>query len=104
MDIELINLDKGVSFEILQKYFYYAATDKVDRLCLSSGLLNILPEAKKSIDLVSLVDFPDGLQSFCSRMAEIIYSIRSEVCCVDVTVNNSLLKDGNYRRIKNEHK
>lgn len=104
MDIELINLDKGISFDILQKYFYYASTGRVDRLCLYSGLINSFPEAKKTIKLVALVDFPDGLQSVSSRMAEVLYSIRSGADYVDVTINNSLVSDGNLNRIKNEYK
>lgn len=104
MDIELINLDKSVSFDILQKYFYFATSDKVDRLCLSSGLINSFPEVKDSVELVSLVDFPDGLQSMTSRLAEVLYSIRSGAKFIDVTVNNSTLKDGNFSRIKNEFK
>ena len=104
MDIELINLDKSISFDILQKYFYYASTDKVNRLCLSSGLLNSFPEAKKTTKLAALIDFPDGLQSLSSRMAEILYSIRSGADYIDVTINNSLVSDGNLSRIKNEYK
>lgn len=104
MDIELINLDKSISFDVLQKYFYYASTDKVDRLCLSSGLLNSFPEAKKIVKLAALIDFPDGLQSISSRMAEVLYSIRSGADYIDITVNNSLVSDGNLNRIKSEYK
>lgn len=104
MDIELINLDKSISFDVLQKYFYYASTDKVDRLCLYSGLINSFPEAKRTTKIAALVDFPDGLQSVSSRMAEVLYSIRSGASYVDVTINNALVSDGNFKRIKNEYK
>lgn len=104
MDIELINIDKSVSFDILQKYFYYATTDKIDRLCLSSGLLNSFPELKSSVKLASLIDFPDGLQALTSRLSEILYSIRSGAQYIDVTVNNSILRDKNYNRLRSEFK
>lgn len=104
MDIELINLDKSVSFDVLQQYFYFAATDKVNRLCLPSGLLNSFPEAKDSVELAAQIDFPDGLQPLTSRMADILYAIRNGAKYIDVVVNNSTLKDGNLNRIKSEFK
>ncbi len=104
MDIELISLDKSVSFDVLQQYFYFAATDKVDRLCLPSGLLDSFPEAKDSVQLAAQIDFPDGLQPITSRIADMLYTIRHGAKYIDVVVNNATLKDGNLNRIKSEFK
>jgi len=83
-------------------YFFYASNSLVNRLCLPSGLLNSLPDVKSSIELVSLIDFPDGLQCQSARLADILYSIRSGAKYVDVPVNNTLIKDCNLSKMKEQ--
>jgi deoxyribose-phosphate aldolase len=99
-----MSLDRAVDFNSLKSFFFFASNPIVSRLCLPSGLLNSFPDAKSSVELCSLIDFPDGLQCLSARLADILYSVRSGAKYVDVPINNTLIVDKNFAKMRNEFK
>lgn len=103
MQIELVNLNKNIGFDELKLLFFTASNKKIKRLCLSSGLLNIFPD-KSGVELCSLVDFPFGLSSHQSKLADVLYSVRVGAKYIDVVLNHSTINDGNLSKLKHELK
>lgn len=102
VEIELLCLDKSIDFDTFLKYLFAASCTKIDRICLPTSLLHGIPEISEYVDMVSLVDYPDGLGSLQSRMTDVLYSIRSNVKYIDITLNNMLITDGNWKKITDD--
>jgi deoxyribose-phosphate aldolase len=98
-EIELICLDKAIDFDTFLKFLFASSCSKIDRICVPTSLLHKVPEISEYVEMVSLVDYPDGLGSTQSRMADTLYSIRSGVKFIDITLNNMWITDGDWKSI-----
>jgi deoxyribose-phosphate aldolase len=98
-EIELICLDKAIDFDTFLKFLFASSSSKIDRICVPTSLLHKVPEISEYVEMVSLVDYPDGLGSTHSRVADALYSMRSGVKYIDVTLNNMWVTDGDWRSI-----
>lgn len=103
-EIELMCLDKAVGYDTFLKYLFAGSCPKIDRVCVPTSLIHKIPEISGYVDMVSLVDYPDGLGSTQSRMSDILYSIRSDVKHIDVALNNIHVTDGNWKAITTDLK
>lgn len=102
--VELLCLDKSMNLDKFLSFCFASSDDKIDKICLPTGLLNFVPEISDYLKVASQVDFPDGLSSTVSRTHDIMYSLRREVKCVDITLNNVLITDGNWKELGQELK
>lgn len=100
--IELLCLDKSVNLDRFLSFCFAASDSSIDRICLPTGLLNFVPEISEYLTVASQVDFPDGLSSSISRTHDVMYSLRNDVKCIDITINNVLVTDGNWKSIISE--
>lgn len=103
-DLELFCLDKALNTDVLLKYIYLASSPNISRLCVQSSLIGWVRNISKDLDIASIIDYPDGLSSKQSRVADVIYSIRSGAKFIDIVINNVLVANGEWKQIREEIK
>ncbi len=100
--IELLCLDKSMDLDRFLSFCFASTENSIDRICLPTGLFDFVPEIFDKLPVASQVDFPDGLSSTISRSHDVMYSLRRDIKYVDVTINNVLVTDGNWKAISKE--
>ena len=96
-EIELICLDKAIDFDTFLRFLFASSCSKIDRICVPTSVIHKVPEISEYVEMVSLVDYPDGLGSTQSRMTDVLYSIRSGIKFIDITLNNMYITDGDWK-------
>tara|TARA_R100001377_G_C3194677_1_gene112171 strand:+ start:2747 stop:3379 length:633 start_codon:yes stop_codon:yes gene_type:complete len=89
--------------EILEAVF---TSSEKDMRCLAipSGFMGRLSEFTKSQEFSVAIDFPYGLNGTQIRIHEIILAIRQGASYIDLVINNSFIKEENWRKIQQDLK
>ena len=89
--------------DILEAIFI-ASEKRIDSVAIPSGFMSRVDEFLKHQKFSAAIDFPYGLASTQVRVHEIILAIRQGAYFIDVVINNSYIKEENWRKIREDIK
>jgi len=89
--------------DILEAIFI-ASEKRIDSVAIPSGFMSRVDEFLKHQKFSAAIDFPYGLSSTQVRVHEIILAIRQGASFIDVVINNSYIKEENWRKIREDIK
>ena len=89
--------------DILEAIFI-ASEKRIDSVAIPSGFMSRVDKFLKHQKFSAAIDFPYGLGSTQVRVHEIILAIRQGASFIDVVINNSYIKEENWRKIREDIK
>jgi deoxyribose-phosphate aldolase len=89
--------------DILETVFI-ASEKNVDSIAIPSGFMGRVSEFLEHQKFSVAIDFPYGLASTQVRLHEIILAIRQGASFIDLVINNSYVKEENWRKIREDLK
>jgi len=89
--------------DILETIFI-ASEKNVDSIAIPSGFMGRVSEFLEHQKFSVAIDFPYGLASTQVRLHEIILAIRQGASFIDLVINNSYVKEENWRKIREDLK
>ncbi len=89
--------------EILESVFI-ASQKKLDSVAIPSGFMSRVNEFLDDQKFSAAIDFPYGLSGTSVRVHEIIIAIRQGASYIDLVLNNSYVKEENWKSIRKDLK
>ena len=89
--------------DILETIFISAEQD-MHCVSLPSGFMSKVNDFLSNHQFAAAIDFPYGLSISQVRLHEIILAIRQGAAFIDLVLNSSLIKENNWRKIKEDLK
>ena len=104
MLIELACYNQDSTFNDILETSFVAAEKNLDSVAIPSGFMYRVGDFLKNQKFSAAVDFPYGLSNTQIRIHEIILSIRQGASYIDLVINSSYVKEGNWAAIRKDLK
>ena len=104
MFTELAFYNHDSTFKDLLSVVFTSAQKKVDCVAIPSGFMSRLTEFTNDQKFSVAIDFPYGLSGTSVRFHEMILAIRQGASYIDLVLNNSFIKEENWRKIREDLK
>lgn len=95
MFVELASKDKSISKKDLQEFFFHSIKGgTVENLCLPTSMIHYFSAIHGYVNIVGVIDYPYGLSSSKTRVADIDYAVKSGCKTIDLVLNHSFIVNG----------
>ena len=101
---ELACYNQDSTYNDIMQAVFIAAEKDVSSVAIPSGFMSRVNDFLKDQKFSAAVDFPYGLSSTQIRIHEIILAIRQGASFIDLVINNSYIKEENWRKIREDLK
>ena len=101
---ELACYNQDSTYNDILKTIFIATDKNVNSVAIPSGFMSRVGDFLKDQKFSAAIDFPYGLSSTQVRLHEIILAIRQGASFIDRVINNSYIKEENWRKIREDLK
>ena len=101
---ELACYNQDSTYNDILKTIFIASEKNVSSVAIPSGFMSRVGDFLKDQKFSAAIDFPYGLSSTQVRLHEVILAIRQGASFVDLVINNSYIKEKNWRKIREDLK
>ena len=104
MFTEIAFYNHDSTFKELLSVVFISTQKKVDCVAIPSGFMSRLTDFTKDQKFSVAIDFPYGINGTSVRIHETILAIRQGASYIDLVINNSFIKEENWRKIREDLK
>ena len=101
-DLACYNQDS--TYKDILNTIFVGSEKNVNSVAIPSGFMSRVSEFIKDQRFSAAIDFPYGLSGTQVRLHEIILAIRQGASFIDLVINNSYIKEENWRKIREDLK
>jgi len=101
---ELACYNQDSTYNDIMQAVFVAAEKDISSVAIPSGFMSRVNDFLKDHKFSAAIDFPYGLSSTQVRLHEIILAIRQGASFIDLVINNSYIKEENWRKIREDLK
>ena len=101
---ELACYNQDSTYDDILKTIFIASEKNISSVAIPSGFMSRVNDFLKNQKFSAAIDFPYGLSGTQVRLHEIILAIRQGASFIDLVVNNSYIKEKNWRKIRDDLK
>ena len=101
---ELACYNQDSTYDDILEAIFIAADKDVSSVAIPSGFMSRVNDFLKDQKFSAAIDFPYGLSGTQVRLHEIILAIRQGASFIDLVINNSYVKEENWRKIRKDLK
>jgi len=101
---ELACYNQDSTYDDIMMAVFVAAEKDVNSVAIPSGFMSRVNDFLKDQKFSAAIDFPYGLSGTQVRLHEIILAIRQGASFIDLVINNSYIKEENWRKIREDLK
>ena len=101
---ELACYNQDSTYNDIMHAVFIAAEKDVSSVAIPSGFMSRVNDFLKDQKFSAAIDFPYGLSGTQIRLHEIILAIRQGASFIDLVINNSYIKEENWRKIREDLK
>jgi len=101
-DLACYNQDS--TYKDILNTIFVGSEKNVNSVAIPSGFMSRVSEFLKDQKFSAAIDFPYGLSGTQVRLHEIILAIRQGASFIDLVINNSYIKEENWRKIREDLK
>ena len=101
---ELACYNQDSTYNDILKTIFVASEKDISSVAIPSGFMSRVGDFLKNQKLSAAIDFPYGLGSTQVRLHEVILAIRQGASFIDLVINNSYIKEENWRKIREDLK
>ena len=101
---ELACYNQDSTYNDIMQAVFIAAEKDVNSVAIPSGFMSRVNDFLKDQKFSAAIDFPYGLSGTQVRLHEIILAIRQGASFIDLVINNSYIKEENWRKIREDLK
>ena len=101
---ELACYNQDSTYNDILKTVFIAAEKNINSVALPSGFMGRVTDFLKDQKFSAAIEFPYGLSITQVRLHEIILAIRHGASFIDLVINNSYIKEKNWRKIREDLK
>jgi len=101
---ELACYNQDSTYNDILKAIFIGAEKNVNSVAVPSGFMGRVGDFLKDQKFSAAIDFPYGLSGTQIRIHEIILAIRQGASFIDLVINNSYIKEENWRKIREDLK
>tara|TARA_R110002110_G_scaffold201091_1_gene411960 strand:+ start:5750 stop:6382 length:633 start_codon:yes stop_codon:yes gene_type:complete len=101
---ELACYNQDSTYEDILKAIFIGTEKNVNSVAVPSGFMGRVGDFLKDQKFSAAIDFPYGLSGTQIRIHEIILAIRQGASFIDLVINNSYIKEENWRKIREDLK
>jgi deoxyribose-phosphate aldolase len=101
---ELACYNQDSTYNDILNAVFIAAEKNISSVAVPSGFMSRVGDFLKDQKFSAAIDFPYGLSGTQVRLHEIILAIRQGASFIDLVINNSYIKEKNWRKIRKDLK
>ena len=101
---ELACYNQDSTYKEILEAIFVASQKKLDSVAIPSGFMGRVNDFLDDQKFSAAIDFPYGLSSTSVRVHEIIIAIRQGASYIDLVLNNSYVKEENWKKIRKDLK
>ena len=101
---ELACYNQDSTYNDILNTIFVAADKNVSSVAIPSGFMSCVGDFLKDQKFSAAIDFPYGLGGTQVRLHEIILAIKQGASFIDLVINNSYIKEENWRKIRDDLK
>ena len=101
---ELACYNQDSTYNDILKTIFVASEKNVSSVAIPSGFMSRVGDFLKDQKFSAAIDFPYGLSSTQVRLHEVILAIKQGASFIDLVINNSYVKEKNWRKIRKDLK
>ena len=101
---ELACYNQDSTYNDILKTIFIASEKDISSVAVPSGFMSRVGDFLKDQKFSAAIDFPYGLSSTQVRLHEVILAIKQGASFIDLVINNSYIKEKNWRKIREDLK